>query len=185
MPETPEMRGYFGVGAEGISKPVNLGTLLRTAHAFGASFAFLVDAHHTARAAGSDTSKAEGHLPLYDHANPAELRLPRGCRLVGVELAEESIPLPSFRHPLNAAYVFGPERGSLSPAMLARCAFVVRIPARFCVNLGVATAITLYDRLLCLGRHAERPVRAGGPTEARRGHVHGRPITRTAAAGGA
>ena len=31
-------RGYFGIGAEGISKPMNLGALMRTAHAFGASF---------------------------------------------------------------------------------------------------------------------------------------------------
>ena len=39
------MRGYFGIGAEGISKPMNLGNLIRSAHAFGASFVFLVDAH--------------------------------------------------------------------------------------------------------------------------------------------
>ena len=31
------MRGYFGIGVEGISKPMNLGSLFRTAHAFGAS----------------------------------------------------------------------------------------------------------------------------------------------------
>ena len=41
------MRGYFGIGAEGISKPMNVGNLVRSAHAFGASFLFLVDAHHT------------------------------------------------------------------------------------------------------------------------------------------
>jgi hypothetical protein len=28
-----------------------------------------------------------------------------GCRLVGVELLDEAIDLPSFRHPLRAAYV--------------------------------------------------------------------------------
>ena len=36
------MKGYFGIGVEGISKAMNLGSLLRTAHAFGASFAFAV-----------------------------------------------------------------------------------------------------------------------------------------------
>jgi len=35
-----KMRGYFGIGVEGISKAYNLGAVLRTAHAFGASFAF-------------------------------------------------------------------------------------------------------------------------------------------------
>ena len=32
------MKGYFGVGVEGISKAINVGTLFRTAHAFGAAF---------------------------------------------------------------------------------------------------------------------------------------------------
>jgi tRNA G18 (ribose-2'-O)-methylase SpoU len=39
------MRGYFGIAAAGISKPMNLGNLMRSAHALGASFVFLVDAH--------------------------------------------------------------------------------------------------------------------------------------------
>ena len=36
------MRGYFGIGIEGVSKPMNLGSLMRTAHAFGASFCFAI-----------------------------------------------------------------------------------------------------------------------------------------------
>ena len=36
------MRGYFAMGVEGISKPLNLGNLIRSAHAFGASFFFTV-----------------------------------------------------------------------------------------------------------------------------------------------
>ncbi len=176
--DTTRMRGYFGIGAEGISKAMNLGNLVRSAHAFGASFLFLVDAWYTARAARSDTSRAEGHLPVYEFPSVAAMRLPRGCRLVGVELVDEAVPLPSFRHPLQAAYVFGPERGSLSPAMLERCDFVVRIPTRFCINLGVAGAIVMYDRMLSLGRFAERPVRAGGPAEPLPRHVHGNPVLR-------
>ena len=40
--EPKAMRGYFGIGVEGISKPMNLGAILRTAHAFRASFAFAI-----------------------------------------------------------------------------------------------------------------------------------------------
>ena len=36
------MRGYFGVGVDGISKPMNLGNLVRIAHAFDASFFFSI-----------------------------------------------------------------------------------------------------------------------------------------------
>ena len=108
----------------------------------------------------------------------SELVLPGRCRLIGVELLDAAIELPSFRHPLNAAYVFGPERSALSPAMVARCDHVVRIPTRFCINLAAAGAIVMYDRMLSLGRFAPRPVRAGGPTEPLRPHVYGKPISR-------
>jgi tRNA G18 (ribose-2'-O)-methylase SpoU len=172
------MRGYFGVGAEGISKPMNLGNLIRSAHAFGASFVFLVDAHYTVASALSDTSQAERQLPLYRFGSVEELVLPNRCALIGVELLDEAIELPSFRHSLNAAYVFGPERSSLSPAMVARCEHVVMVPTRFCINLAVAGAVVMYDRMLSLGRFAPRPVRSGGPTEPLRPHVHGKVITR-------
>ena len=59
------MRGYFGIGAEGISKPTNVGNLARSAHAFGASFLFLVDPHHTIETAHADTSESERQVPLY------------------------------------------------------------------------------------------------------------------------
>ncbi len=43
------MRGYFGVGVEGVGRPMNLGSLWRTAHAFGASFVFTVGAAYGRR----------------------------------------------------------------------------------------------------------------------------------------
>lgn len=167
------MRGYFAVGAECISKAMNLGNLIRSANAFGASFVFLVDPACSLKDARSDTSVSERQLPVYTYDSVEALQLPRGCKLVGVELLDDAVALPSFRHPLNAAYVFGPERGSLSPAMVARCDHVVKIPTRFCVNLAAAGAIVLYDRMLGHGRFAPRPVRSGGPTEMRDPHVHG------------
>ena len=172
------MRGYYGIGAERISKAMNLGTLMRTAHAFGASFAFVVDADDKVSEAKSDTSRAAGGMPIFDYPSVAAIRLPARCRLIGVELTDAAHDLPSFRHPTQAAYVLGPERGSLSPEMQARCAHIVRIPTRFCVNLGVAGAIVMYDRMLSLGRFAERPVGAGGATAPPPAHVHGRPRLR-------
>lgn len=174
------MRGYFGIGAERISKPMNLGSLLRTAHAFGASFAFTIGAGFEPRAvARADTSAAAANLPLHVFADVPSLTLPVGCRLVGVELLDEAVELPSFRHPARAAYVFGPERGSLSPALTARCDFLVKIPTKFCVNLGVAGALVMYDRMLSMGRFAERPVRVGGPTQQPAAHVQGGPVIRS------
>ena len=159
----PKARGYFAIGAERASKALNLGNLMRSAHAFGASFTFTVGAQYQALEARADTSKGHWHLPHYNWANPAEMVLPKGCRLVGIELIDDAIALPSFRHPLQAAYVLGPERGSLSDALLARCDFTVKIPTSFCVNVAMAGAIVMYDRIKTLAPFADRPVSEGGP----------------------
>ncbi len=171
-------RGYFGIGVEGVSKAANVGALLRTAPAFGASFCFAVDAGWDSRAARrADTADTPAHVPLWRFESVASLALPAECVLVGVEILDDAPELPSFRHPLSAAYVLGPERSGLSPAMLARCRHVVRIPTRFSLNLAVAGALVLYDRLIQHGRFADRPVGSGGAQALPAGPVarHGRP----------
>ncbi len=174
------MRGYFAIGVEGISKAGNLGALMRTAHAFGASFVFTVAAWIDRREMRHvDTSDTGSHLPAYDFASVEHLVLPQDCRLIGVELLDDAVVLPSFRHPVRAAYVLGPERASLTPDMVARCDHVVRIPTRFCLNLGVAGAIVMYDRMISLGRFAERPVRVGAPAEPLATPVFGPPAFKT------
>jgi tRNA G18 (ribose-2'-O)-methylase SpoU len=175
----PLPRGYFAIGAERISKALNLGNIMRSAHGFGAHFTFTVGATYHALEARADTSKGQWHLPHYNWTNLDEMRLPQGCQLVGVELVDDAIDLPSFRHPLRAAYVLGPERGSLSPPLLARCDYAVKIPTRFCINVAMAGAIVMYDRVKSMARFPERPVATGGPAETAPAHVRGGPVIRS------
>jgi tRNA G18 (ribose-2'-O)-methylase SpoU len=173
------LRGYFGIGVEGISKSVNVGTLMRTAHAFGAGFVFTVGAVYSEREGGkSDTSDTTGQVPFYGFPDVAGMVLPESCDLVGIELLNDADALPSFRHPRRAAYVLGPERGILSPEMIERCAYTVKIPMRFSVNLGIAGAIVMYDRLLNLGRFPARPLTPGGAGEELPEHAFGPPRLR-------
>ena len=160
------MRGYFGIGVEGISKEHNLGNLVRSAHAFGASFFFVIRPEidvHAVRV--SDTSGAFDHMPFHVWDSVEDMDLPEGCQLVGIEFTEDSVELPSFRHPTRAAYILGPEMGDLSAEVMAKTEHIVKIPMKFCVNVGVAGALTMYDRLISMGKFADRPVKAGGPTE--------------------
>jgi tRNA G18 (ribose-2'-O)-methylase SpoU len=169
-------RGYFGIGAEGVSKSANIGALLRTGHAFGAAFCFTIGTGWDSRAARTaDTADTPLHVPMWRFATVAEMALPARCALVGIELLPDAVALPSFRHPLSAAYVLGPERSGLSAALLERCDHVVRIPTRFALNLAVAGALVLYDRLLQHGRFAERPVGSGGGVETDAATGHGPP----------
>ena len=173
------MRGYCALGVEGVSKARNAGAVIRTAHAFGASFAFTVgETLNRREIAHADTSKAIEQIPLYMFNSAKELALPEGCQLVGIELTDDAVVLPSFRHPRSAAYVLGSERMGLSEDMLDLCDHVVKIPTRFSLNLAVAGALVLYDRLQSLDRFAPRPTMPGGPVEDLPEPVFGEPLWR-------
>ncbi|PLW76358.1 RNA methyltransferase [Cohaesibacter celericrescens] len=172
------MRGYFAIGVEGMSKEGNFGNLVRTAHAFGASFFFTIAAEKRFSRPGTDTSRSSDHIPYYPWDTPQDMLLPKDCRLVGVELTDDAVSLPSFRHPTKAAYLLGPERGNLTRVMQDQCEFIIKIPTRFCLNVATAGAIIMYDRVQSMGGFTERPVRVGGPTQ-ERVHLHGKPRFRS------
>lgn len=160
------MRGYFAIGVEGISKPMNVGNLLRSAHSFGASYFFTINPTVDVKGMrDSDTSDAFGHLPFYNFDTVEDFKLPHRASLVGVEFLDEAVELPSFRHPQQAVYVLGAEMSNISDGLLERCDFTIKIPMKFCINVGVAGALVMYDRLISMGRFADRPVAPGGPVD--------------------
>ncbi|WP_308910896.1 TrmH family RNA methyltransferase [Pseudokordiimonas caeni] len=178
------MRGYFGIGIEGASKEGNIGNLIRTAHAFGAAFAFAVnpkvraDTGEAVTVPFTDTSKSWQQIPFYSFDSLDDVPMPQGCRLVGIEMTDESVALPEFRHPTQAIYILGGERTSLSPDTVARCNALIRIPTAFSLNVATAGAIVMYDRARVLGGFAERPVMAGQAVEERSPHLHGGRVVR-------
>ncbi|WP_417517839.1 RNA methyltransferase [Minwuia sp.] len=176
--EHESVRGYFGIGVWRFSKPMNAGNLFRTAHAFGASFVFTIDATYRVRKAKSDTSAAPRNIPWYEYDSPADFQLPNDCKLVGVELTDDAIDLPRFHHPKAAAYVLGPERGSIEGELLEKCDHIVRIPTKFCINVATAGAIVMYDRVMTHGQFGVRPLtNATTPGELPQ-HRHGGPVRR-------
>ena len=159
------MRGYFGIGAEEISKPINLGALMRTSHAFGASFFFTLNAHPKVREAyNSDTSRSFDHMPYYpydslDDAAAAE-RLRAGGRGADGRCGGAAA-LPASGRPPRMCW--GASAARYRRSCIARCAHVVKIPTKFCVNVGLAGALVMYDRLLAHGGYPARPIMPGGP----------------------
>ncbi len=172
------MRGYFGIGIEGLSKPMNAGNLYRSAHAFGASFVFTVASSYNPDIGKSDTSNVAEQLPFYSFDTIESMCLPQDCALVGIEITDEATELPSFCHPRCVAYVLGMERGGLSERLTDCCEHVVKIPTLFSLNLATAGAVVMYDRLISMRRFGARPVFPGGVVEPIPVHTFGDPIIR-------
>ena len=138
-------RGYFGIGIENAKTKVNIGTLWRSAYNFGAAFIFTVGRRYEKQA--SDTVKAWRHIPLHDYNTINDLIIPYSCMLIGVELTETAIPLPRFVHPERAIYLLGAEDHGLSRQVIDKCNVIIQIPSHQCLNVSVAGAIVMYDRL--------------------------------------
>src|SRR5258706_12916607 len=62
-----DQRGYFGVALWHPKHSVNLGTLLRSAHIFGAAFVCTIGERYRNQA--SDTIKTPRHTPLFHFAD--------------------------------------------------------------------------------------------------------------------
>jgi tRNA G18 (ribose-2'-O)-methylase SpoU len=144
------MQGYFGMGIYHPKTETNIGTLVRSAFAFGANFVFTVGRRYSQRQA-SDTPNVREQIPLFHYKDLEDLHshLPHGCMLIGVELNERAYLLPNYSHPRRACYLLGAEDYGLPPAALDFCHQTVIIPkTAHCLNVSAAGSIVLYDRSL-------------------------------------
>ncbi len=73
--------------------------------------------------------------------------VPEKMKIVCVELVEGATPLPSYQHPDNAIYIFGPEDGTIGQEIIDRADAVVYVPTVGCMNLAGSVNVVLYDRL--------------------------------------
>ena len=121
-------RGFFGIGIYGLRTSANLGTLWRSAQIMKADFLFVIGKRY--QTMRTDTMKSWKHIPLfeYDTLDHFFSALPKGAKLVGIELDERSVPLMTYTHPERAVYLLGAEDKCLPQDALTRCEEVVQIP---------------------------------------------------------
>lgn len=138
-------RGYVGIGIFEPKTSENVGTLLRSAHAFDADFTFTIGAKGLYRQS-SNTTKSQRHVPHYEYRDFEEFErcLPVEHRLVAVET--DGTPLSIIDHPERAVYLLGNESTGLPDWVLQKCGLHVSIAADFCLNVAVAGSIVLFDR---------------------------------------
>jgi len=94
----------------------------------------------------ADTQKVHEIVPL-THYEDMLSALEPGMELVCVDLIEGATPLPNFKHPENAMYLFGPEDGTIKQQVINKADHVVYIPTIGCMNLAASVNVVLYDKL--------------------------------------
>ncbi len=136
------------LAAIGLIRPknaLNAGGVLRAADCYGAALVAIQGARY--KVFGTDTTKAYRHIPTLSVDDIFDA-MPFGAVPVAIEFIETATPLPAYKHPKQAFYIFGPEDGSIPAKILTRCRDVVYVPTAHCMNLAATVNVVLYDRLL-------------------------------------
>jgi tRNA G18 (ribose-2'-O)-methylase SpoU len=141
------VRGYFGIAMLHSKTEENVGSMLRTASSFGASFLAIIGKRYSHQ--NSDTLKSYRHTPLFYYKDYDDFldHKPKDCSIVAIELHKESRKLKTFCHPERSIYLLGAEDRGISEDILNKCDSIVQIPGKICLNVSVAGSIVLYDRL--------------------------------------
>lgn len=142
---------YFGIGIYQPKTEENIGTLWRTAFIYGASFIFVIDAKYKKQS--SDVLKVWSKIPLFQYKNIQAFldTVPYSCKVIGVEMEENSIPIKEFEHPQRAIYLLGSENNGLPKELQSKCQDLIVLPGKKSLNVAVAGSIVIFDRINKLG----------------------------------
>jgi tRNA G18 (ribose-2'-O)-methylase SpoU len=145
--KTSKSGNYSAIGVYKGKTAHNIGTLWRSAYILGASYIFTVEKKYKKQS--SDVLQAWSRIPLFHYSTFEDLlnNIPYDCRLIGVELDESATLLSNFEHPQRAIYLLGSEDQGLPQEVLEKCHFVIKLPGYSSLNVGVAGAIVLHDRI--------------------------------------
>jgi tRNA(Leu) C34 or U34 (ribose-2'-O)-methylase TrmL len=147
------LRGYAAIGLHQPKFDANIGGALRAATCYDAKLVLYTGVrfrHHV-----TDTCATHKHVPLLPVDSILD-HIPHGAVPIAVEITDRAIDLTTFHHPERALYIFGPEDGSLGPAILNRCAYTVYVPTETCMNLAATVNVVLYDRMAKRRREQRR-----------------------------
>lgn len=138
---------WFGIGVYKIKYNVNIGTLIRSAHAFGASYVFTIGRRYKKQCSAKSL---EGSIPVFNFESIEDWKksIPLRTRIISIEnKVDSAISLPFFQHPKQCVYVLGAEDHGLSKEILniSQC---VEIPTKACINVATAGSIVMYDRVM-------------------------------------
>ncbi|MEX2580425.1 MAG: RNA methyltransferase [Verrucomicrobiales bacterium] len=156
----------------GLADPGNLGTIVRSAAAFGADGILLEKGRGAdvySRKCIRASATAVFRLPIFEVERlPGHLDSMReaGFAIFGTALGDDAVPLPRVRQVEKCALLFGSERDGLAPEVGDLCDEKIGIPMSGTIdslNVAASAAVVMYELFVrAAGRDEVNPV--GRPT---------------------
>ena len=130
----------------------NVGAVMRAAGCYQADQVLYSGSRYDRAAKmATDTKKAHHSIPLahLDSLGVSSFidAVDEDTEIVCVDLIQGATPLPAFKHPAKALYIFGPEDGTIAQQVVNQAHHVVFVPTVGCMNLAASVNVLLYDRL--------------------------------------
>jgi tRNA(Leu) C34 or U34 (ribose-2'-O)-methylase TrmL len=143
---------FVCVGLTNPKSTSNVGSVMRAAGCYDVDEVLYTGRRYD-RAAKltTDTKKVRIDIPL-DNIESRGLNcltqaFDKDTKIVCVDLVKGATPLPAFKHPEKALYIFGPEDNTISQDVIDKADHVVFVPTIGCMNLAASVNVLLYDRL--------------------------------------
>ena len=137
---------------DGVQNPYNLGTILRSAAAWGVAHLWLVGSPSPTDAKVQKTALGSQKFLTWDHCDSTADAVSRvraaGYRIVGVELAEGATPMHDTELTGDVCLALGHEDRGLSKELLATVdaiTFLPQIGKIGSLNVGIAAAVAMYE----------------------------------------
>ena len=143
---------YCAIGLLNPKSPTNVGGIMRAAGCYRADAVFYTGKRYPLAVSNgnaqynTDTKAASEQIPLSGVESLIDAVEP-DVSIVCVDLVEGATPLPDFKHPEKALYIFGPEDGTIKQQVVNRADAVVYVPTVGCMNLAASVNVLLYDRM--------------------------------------
>jgi len=143
-----EHRHPFHVAIENWQHDLNIGSIVRSANAFGAEAVHIVGRRRWNRRGAMVTDRYQ-HIEHHDElAGLVAWAQQRGLPIVAVDNVAGSVALPDAALPRRCVLLFGQEGPGLSPEALAAASVVVQITqygSTRSINAGAAAAVVMYE----------------------------------------
>lgn len=138
------------IAIENLERDFNMGTIVRSANAFGVRHVHVVGRRGWNKRGAMATDK---YLHVHYHSSidefSAEMKR-RGRAIIAVDNVDGSVGLSTMKLPKNAVLVFGAEGPGLSDDLLRAADKIVAIEqfgSTRSINVGVAAGIVMYEWL--------------------------------------